>query len=74
MPTDLEVLAEQYQRHAIAWDAAPTGISGEVCSRHAEDWDALHTLALTAGAYVELIANHWGPEPATTHTVTTEEP
>lgn len=62
MASDLEALAEQYQRHAIAWDAAPAGLSGEVCARHAEDWDALHTLVLAAGAYVELIANHWAPD------------
>lgn len=62
MSSDLEALALQYQRHAIAWDAAPAGLSGEVCARHAEDWDALHTLVLAAGAYVELIANHWAPD------------
>lgn len=56
---DLNDLAEQCQRNAIAWDAGHPHLSGEVCARWAEDWDALHTLALAAGAYVEVIANHW---------------
>lgn len=50
---DLNDLAEQCQRNAIAWDAGHPHLSGEVCARWAEDWDALHTLALAAGAWVE---------------------